>query len=506
MLTEGTVFAAYEVRGRIATGGMGEVYLCRHRVLDRMDAVKVLLPHLAGNSSFRRRFLREALSAARLRHPHVVTVYTADEAEGLLYLAMEYVPGEDVGTVLDRERRLDPARAVRLLGPVADALDAAHRVHLVHRDIKPRNLMLSVPAGQAERLTLVDFGISRLLDDDADITRTGEIVGTIAYCAPEQLTRGARVTGASDQYSLACVAYECLTGALPFPRDGQLAIMTAHLTAPPPSASAVRPDLPAAVDAVLARAMAKDPAARYATCVHFVGALANALQTVRPVPSAPPPRTAPDAAGAPAGLLQAVRSATAPRPRNDPEFLSVVMGADAGGPTRVGLGAGPVAVRGEAEAAAGVLRWLVAQVVARHDARDVCLVCALAPVPGETWLWLNWLPHTRPTTPPVAGPHIATTAETAADLGDRLRAVVSARGDDPAQRWPAVVAVLDERLAITPVAWPQAARAGVHLVYALRPHTPDPAGVSTLDVGQPTWSATTVDQAYLRTLTGYLGD
>jgi hypothetical protein len=507
MLTEGTIFAAYEVRGRIAAGGMGEVYLCRHRVLDRMDAVKVLLPHLAGNTAFRRRFLREALSAARLRHPNVVTVYTADEADGLLYLAMEYVPGEDMATVLDREDRLDPVRAVRLLAPVADALDAAHRANLVHRDLKPRNLMLSALPGHPERLTLVDFGISRLLDDDADITRTGEIVGTIAYCAPEQMTRGARVTGASDQYSLACVAYECLTGEVPFPREGQLAIMTAHLTAPPPRASAVRPDLPAAVDAVLARAMAKDPAARYATCAHFVAALANAVQAGRPSPATPtPPPAAPDEAGAPAGLLHAVRSATPPRRRDDPEFLRLVAGADAGGRVHVGLGAGPVAVRGDAEAASGVLRWLVAQVVARHDARDVCLVCALAPVPGETWLWLNWLPHARPATPPVTGPHIATTAEAAADLGQRLRAVVSARGDDPAQRWPAVVAVLDERLGITPVPWPQAAHAGVHLVYALRPQTPDPDGVVTLDLASPAWSPTSVDQAYVRDLSDDLPD
>ena len=219
-----------------------------------------------------------------------MTVYTADEADGLLYLAMEYVPGHDMATVLQAEGRLDPGRTVRLLAPVADALDTAHRAHLVHRDIKPRNLMLSQPAGEPERLTLVDFGISRLLDADADLTRTGEIIGTIAYCSPEQLTRGATVTGASDQYSLACVAYECLTGTVPFPRQGQLAMMTAHLTAPPPPATAIRPDLPPAVDAVLARAMAKDPAARYATCAHFVGALANAVSPVRATPAPPPPR------------------------------------------------------------------------------------------------------------------------------------------------------------------------------------------------------------------------
>src|SRR5512146_1984832 len=147
MLVEGGTFAAYEVRQRLAVGGMGEVYLCRHRLLDRLDAVKVLRPHLAEDASFRRRFLREALSVARVRHPSVVTVYTADEADGLLYLAMEYVPGEDLAHLLARAGRLEPERVVGLLAPVADALDAAHRAQLVHRDVKPSNLVVT-PAGQ----------------------------------------------------------------------------------------------------------------------------------------------------------------------------------------------------------------------------------------------------------------------------------------------------------------------------------------------------------------------
>ena len=189
---------------------MGEVYLCRHRMLDRLDAVKVLKPNLAKDTAFRGRFLREALSVARVRHPSVVQVYTADEADGLLYLAMEYLPGDDLAEVLRRDGRLPADRVVALLRPVADALDAAHRAHLVHRDVKPRNLVVTAGC-TTESVTLVDFGISRMLDEDSQITQTGEIVGTIAYCSPEQLSR-APVTGACDQYSLACVAYECLTG------------------------------------------------------------------------------------------------------------------------------------------------------------------------------------------------------------------------------------------------------------------------------------------------------
>ena len=498
MLAKGTIFAAYEVERRIAAGGMGEVYLCRHRMLDRQDAVKVLLPHLAGNIAFRRRFLREALSAARLRHPHVVTVYTADEADGLLYLAMEYVPGRDLAAVLDDEPRLDPARAARLLGPVADALDTAHRAQLVHRDIKPRNLMLSSPEGGTERLTLVDFGISRLLDDDADLTGTGEIVGTIAYCSPEQLTRGSVVTPASDQYSLACVAYECLTGQVPFPRASQLAIMTAHLTAAPPAPSAVRPDLPAAVDLVLARAMAKDPAARFESCTEFVAAL-GAADSARPGhrlghDPAKSSRTRP-ARASPHGTPRSPRSCSrryGPGLPRDSGMTLTISGWSSEPIATVrcgsGSGPGPLAVRGDAAALAGVARWLVAQVVARHGQRDVCLVCALAPVPGENWVWLNWLGHARPSTPPVAGPHIATAPEAAADLGRRLGALVAARGQDLAPSWPRVVAVLDERLGLPPAAWPQAVRAGVHVVHLLEPRTPVPAGVSTLDVGEPTWS------------------
>jgi hypothetical protein len=478
VLVEGDSFASYEVHRRLAVGGMGEVFLCRHRMLDRFDAVKVLRPHLAAQDDFRRRFLREALSAARLRHPNVVTVYTADEADGLLYLAMEYVPGEDLAAVLNRQGRLDPTRTVRLLAVVADALDAAHRLNLVHRDIKPSNLLVTQAGTARESVVLVDFGISRRIDADGEITRTGEIVGTLAYCAPEQLSAGG-VDGACDQYALACVAYECLTGQVPYPREGQLAVMAAHLTAAPPRLGVLRPDLPEAAGVVIGRGMAKSPAARFSSCTEFVAALRTAL--LASTPADHPEFPGPDS------LLR--RLARAPelliRPPAQPEVLALRVGWAGRAPLVLPFTAGPVALRASDTATVTCLGWLLAQLVARHAARDVCLALAAAPGPDESWLWVNWLAHARPTTPPISGPHVATTAEASADLVDRLRALVRtrARGADPS---PRVFAVLDDRLGLVDgpgrLDLVEAGRYGVHVLALLREGQPVPTGVSTVDV------------------------
>ncbi|HEV2087273.1 MAG TPA: serine/threonine-protein kinase, partial [Cryptosporangiaceae bacterium] len=259
MLSPGSRLATYEVRERLAVGGMGEVYLCRHRLLDRVDAVKVLRPHLVADQAFRRRFLREALSAARLRHPHIVTVYTADEVDGQLFLAMEYIPGVDLGVILDQEVVLTPERALPILDQIADALDAAHRLTMTHRDVKPSNVLVERAGAPDEHAYLVDFGLSKSSAAvDQDITVTGQVMGTVAYIAPEQL-QDQRLDGRGDQYSLACMTFECLTGRLPFPRENQVATITAHLTAEPPSVTELRPALPAAVDAVVAKGMAKAP-------------------------------------------------------------------------------------------------------------------------------------------------------------------------------------------------------------------------------------------------------
>jgi Protein kinase domain len=460
VLEPGRTFAAYEVLRRLAVGGMGEVYLCRHRLLDRLDAVKVLRPHLAQQPDFRRRFLREALSAARLRHPGVVTVYTADEADGLLYLAMEHVPGRDLASILDGGR-LDAARTVRLLAVVADALDAAHAASLVHRDIKPSNLLVTGPGTPAESVTLVDFGISRRYDADTDITRTGEIVGTVAYCAPEQLS-GSPVEGACDQYALAGVAFECLTGSVPYPRETQLAIVTAHLTAPPPAVTALRPDLPPAVDAVLARGLAKAPAQRYPSCASFVAALAAALGPAQVFPG-------------PVELLSRIGAGDLRQ-----TSLAVRVGSAGPIPLTVPLDAGVTVVRADDSAAAAIATWAICQLVARHSARALCLATALAPTRSESWMWLNWLPNARPDTPPLSGPHVATSAEAAADLMDRLRTLSRQRVQLGADG-PRMLAVLDVRLGARPDD-PALPGSGVPVLYVARPGDPAPAGASTVDV------------------------
>jgi hypothetical protein len=376
---------------------------------------------------------------------------------------------------------------------VADALDTAHRAQLVHRDVKPSNLVVA-PDGQ---VTLLDFGISRMLDADSEITRTGEIVGTIAYCSPEQLSRG-RVGPAADQYSLACVAYEGLTGEVPFPREGQLAIMTAHLTAAPPRASALAA-VPPGVDAVLHRALAKDPAARFPTCTDFVDALAAAVrgEGAGRHPDLPDPE----------GLEPGVRVP------GDPYFLALRLGRGVNGPLVARpLADGPLVVRAEPAEAAGLVRWLLAQAVARHAARDLCLAVVLAPTPDETWLWVNWLPHARPTTPPLSGPHVATTPEAAVDLLTRLGALMAGGGGP-------VLAVIDSRLATLDLPGLAAAsRAGIHVVALLAPGTPTPYGMSTVDIiggvirhgvaGQPPVQGEmeTVPTAYLRALADRLPD
>jgi serine/threonine protein kinase len=707
MLEDGASFAVYEVQRRLAVGGMGEVYLCRHRLLQRLDAVKVLRPHLAADELFRKRFLREALSAARLRHPHVVTVYTADEAEGHLYLAMEYVDGIDLYALLNRER-VAPQRAVRMLRQGADALDGAHRMRMVHRDVKPSNLLLT-DAGQAnEQIFLCDFGISKEFDTRSDLTRAGETIGTPAYCAPEQLL-GHDVDGATDQYSLACVAFEMLTGQLVFPRENSIAMITAHLTLAPPPLSSLRPDLPAVLDAVFGRALAKSPKERFSTCTEFIDALDTALapppprtpprppdppqpatrytpgragppgpgvppvpgqrqgtvvgrvhlphttpfpspphpvqpqpapaQPAQPQPAQPQPGqphpggaqpgqpAAPGGGqGGPVGAGQQpvvgygqapvtpLTPPPIPVPATPPPVLAVVGGPEAGqvlvvsgaapdftplvgldsaggvppprlraiggtlwladdghvrvngqrfdgawqlrdfelveaganllqvrppgalapGPRELalpdavglsslperGLGLRPAGhpntlwvrlgwrrtptpgvpplpvplafglaadgafvVRGTQEATAPFLRWLIAQCVVMHAPRDLCLVAALAQTPSENWQWLNWLPHARPTTPPISGLHAATRDTFAADLHVRLWDLVKLRvrvAGDARAVYPRVLAVLDEQLdpAAREIAGAAAGRYGVHVVYLAPPDAPLPAGTA----------------------------
>ncbi|HEV7465305.1 MAG TPA: serine/threonine-protein kinase [Candidatus Dormibacteraeota bacterium] len=279
------VFAGYRIEGLIRHGGMASVYRARHLVLQRTAALKVLTPALARDQRFRARFLGESRTAASLDHPHIVPIYDAGEADGALFIAMRLIEGSDLGTMLGRETRLEPRRVVEILGQVAGALDAAHGRGLVHRDVKPSNILISGAPG-SEHAYLTDFGITKELAA-AGLTGTSEFVGTLAYMCPEQI-EGMPLDGRADVYALGCVLHECLTGATPFGSDTLVGVMHAHLTKPPPRPTAVVPSLPEGLDAVVATAMAKRPDDRYPSCAAMVEAARAALDAPRRR-AAPPP-------------------------------------------------------------------------------------------------------------------------------------------------------------------------------------------------------------------------
>ena len=274
-LAAGSRIAGYLLEGEVGAGGMAVVFRAVDERLGRLVALKVLAPHLAADEGFRRRFLRESRAAAAVDDPHIIPVYEAGEAGGVLFIAMRYVSGGDVRGLLRRQGRLPPGRAAAILSPVACALDAAHGAGLVHRDVKPGNILVDAREGRPDHVYLSDFGIVKGAGSSVALTGAG-FIGTAAYSAPEQI-QGQVVDGRADQYALACVTCELLTGALPFERDQDVAMLLAHLSAPPPSLVARRPDLPGAVDQVLAQAMAKAPEERYESCGAFAGALREAL-------------------------------------------------------------------------------------------------------------------------------------------------------------------------------------------------------------------------------------
>jgi hypothetical protein len=268
---------------------MGTVYEATQLSLDRVVALKLLAAHLSDDVGFRARFKREGQVQARLEHPHIVTVYEAGETEHGLFIAMRLVRGRTLKDLVNA-RELDPARTLRILGPVGEALDEAHGIGLIHRDIKPQNVLV----GARDHSFLADFGLTKGTGETS-LTRTGHFVGTFDYISPEQIN-GEHATSASDVYSLAGVLYECLTGAVPFPRSVEAAILYAHVSEPPPRPTEVRPELPGELDDIVARAMAKDPAERHASAGELLGEVEQAF-TPRP------PETRPSVpAGAPAPI------------------------------------------------------------------------------------------------------------------------------------------------------------------------------------------------------------
>ena len=285
-LVPGTVFGGYRIESFVARGGMGMIYKATQLALDRTVALKLVAPELADDEDFRERFKREAHRAAAIDHSNIVPVYEAGEIDGQLFLAMRFVVGTDLQTTLAQERRLSPQRAAAIIVQVAGALDAAHDRGLVHRDVKPGNILISEEYGE-ERAYLTDFGLTKNTATEAHLTRTGHVVGTLDYIAPEQV-EGHAVDGRADTYALACVMYRAVTGRIPFDRPTEVAKMWAHLNDPPPSAAEASPTVSPELDATIRRGMAKRPEERYSSTGQFARA---ARAAVAPAISAPRDRT-----------------------------------------------------------------------------------------------------------------------------------------------------------------------------------------------------------------------
>jgi serine/threonine protein kinase len=330
----GDKIAGYRLEEQIGQGGMAVVYRAHDERLDRRVALKVLAPGLASDTAFRARFIRESRAAAAVDHPNVIPVYDAGDAGGCLFISMRYVQGGDVRSLLTDGQPLPPARAWNIITQVADALDAAHEHDLIHRDVKPANMLLDRSGSgmpkvknsadpSKEHVYLSDFGISKQ-KVASNLTSTGQFVGTLDYIAPEQI-EGQSIDGRADQYSLACAAFELLCGAPPFDRPNAFALISSHLSEQPPSLTTLRPELPAAVNRVLGRAMNKAPGLRYPTCGQFAAHLGRALGLV-PSPldaaSGPPAGSANETADHAAAwqateLAQRIPAATA-QPASEP--------------------------------------------------------------------------------------------------------------------------------------------------------------------------------------------
>ncbi|MCV7419349.1 serine/threonine protein kinase [Mycobacterium yunnanensis] len=277
-LADGATFAGYVIVRLLGAGAMGEVYLAQHPRLPRQDALKVMAQSVSSDDEYRERFNREAQNVATLWHQNIVAVHDRGEDEGRLWIAMDYVEGTDAGQLLqEKEYRhgMPPADVVRIVSAVADALDYAHVRQLLHRDVKPANILLANLDSDRWRALLADFGIARRVDDASGLTETNMAVGTVAYAAPEQLM-GQTLDGRADQYSLAATAFELLTGTHMFLDRNPAVVISRHVSAPPPAIDERKPEL-SGLQPVLAKALAKSPADRYDTCSDFARALARQL-------------------------------------------------------------------------------------------------------------------------------------------------------------------------------------------------------------------------------------
>ena len=297
-LNSGEVFAGYVIQRLLGAGGMGEVYLAQHPRLPRQDALKILSLASTADSEFRARFIREAELASTLRHPHIVGVLDRGEFNGRLWISMDYVDGADAGRLIRESYSggMPEQDVSEIVTAVADALDFGHERRLLHRDVKPENILVTASDGRRRRVLLTDFGIARRIDDVSNLTDDNVAVGTISYIAPEQLL-GKPLDGRADQYALAATTFHLLTGAPPFQDSNRAVVISQHLGTPPPRISDRRPDL-AHLDAVLARALAKDPNERYPSCLDF----ARALTQQGPRRDAPHPQSGSQTIGPRRGL------------------------------------------------------------------------------------------------------------------------------------------------------------------------------------------------------------
>jgi outer membrane protein assembly factor BamB len=273
----GTQIAGYSVESLISRGGMGEVYLAQQDAPKRKVALKLLSPELSEDAGFRERFARESEAAASIDHPNVIPIYQSGQVDGALFIAMRYVEGTDLRALFAEQGPLPSERAIHICAQVADALEAAHERGLVHRDVKPANILI----GRSDHAYLSDFGLIRRTELSTGITKTGQFMGTLDYASPEQF-EGKPLGPPTDVYSLGCVLFECLVGEPPFRREQDAAVMYAHLHDPPPSAQARRPEVPSGLDQVIGKAMAKRPADRYVTAGELAAALKGAKAGARP--------------------------------------------------------------------------------------------------------------------------------------------------------------------------------------------------------------------------------
>jgi serine/threonine-protein kinase len=384
---DGTPFGPYRLIELLGRGGMGEVWRAFDTDTDRIVAIKLLPAHFSENEEFQQRFRREAHAAARLNTPHVIPIHRYGEIDGRLYVDMRLIEGRDLQAVLG-VGPLQPARAVRIIEQVAEALQAAHEIGLVHRDVKPSNILLD----RNDFAYLIDFGIARAADETR-LTKSGNAIGTFAYMAPERLGTRAQEDARADIYSLACVLYECLTGHPPFDADTTAGLVVAHLNTPPPQPSTAQPRVPAQMDAVIATGMAKDPDRRYGTTVE----LANAAHSAITVPMARTPSGAAPHPLAPMPGEAPTLFDTRPSPPGTPGAATFPAAVSPGAPIRNQTPAIPPAPPGRR-------RWW-----ARKPVLVAAALVVVAALTATIFVATTW--HTRRSAP--AGPTTSAQSSTA---------------------------------------------------------------------------------------------